>query len=358
VAGTRWRAVGITLAVFVVLLSGLCGVALGPGTGFRVAAILLVSGVIAAAGLPILYVGSVMAHEAGHVLAAAAVGIPIHQVHIGGGRPVLDLKVGRTSWTLAVDRSGGATVTRDDTFVATSRWRPALFTLGGPAASAVLGCVALLASRHTSGVAALVVTLVAISNLATAASSLIPRIVTSVFGTPTPSDGLLLRRLLWPNDVDQRHHAAYAALTAGDVESAALIAADLAERSADPRERATYLNLFAFAAIIDGSQAMLDDAARAIDDALTVSPTETAYLDTKALCLACAGDGVAARSIAEELVVGASGQPWAPSVTATLSLALEASGEHNAARSMFERARALDPDDLTVRFVERRLTYA
>ena len=78
----------------------------------------------------------VMIHEAGHLLAAKGVGIPVAGFSVGLGPKIWSRRWGRTEYVLRALPLGGfvtPAVADDEEFRAIPLWRRLVFFLGGPA---------------------------------------------------------------------------------------------------------------------------------------------------------------------------------------------------------------------------------
>src|ERR1700710_2906739 len=84
----------------------------------------------------------ILIHEAGHLLAAKGVGIPVAGFSVGLGPKIWSRRWGRTEYSLRALPLGGfvtPAVADDEEFRAIPLWRRLIFFLGGPLANLAIG---------------------------------------------------------------------------------------------------------------------------------------------------------------------------------------------------------------------------
>jgi hypothetical protein len=160
---------------------------------------------------------TVLIHEAGHAVAAAAVGRRVYSVHIGTGAPFKTIRLGQVDIVIGRDQRGGYVLCLPKG--AESRWREACMVAAGPAANlaAMVGLGGLAGVVYGTGalpwqaLASVAVTSLTVSNAFVGVFALIPMKV-KLGEFRWLSDGGRLLQLLRPRRVTpdwQAHHDAF-----------------------------------------------------------------------------------------------------------------------------------------------------
>ena len=315
------------------------------------------------------------AHELGHATVGRALGLRVFEVVLGSGPRLVRARLGRTDIEARLFPFGGRTVmvpTRP------ARFRLALGIAAGPLANLAVALVTLLVwPRSGSWVPSLVIanTIVLIGNLW-------PMQVATPLG-PLRSDGLALATLIrhglddadallhaaesraalargdateavaWaetglrahPDHRPLRHFLTVALIRAGDLGSARHhLRALLARDDGKPAERAMDLSNLAWADLMTGDPALLEEALMASEEAERRLAWHPAVKETRGYALIEAGrveEGRARAHRAYEVHTDRHDRATAACVAA---IGATRGGDIGEARSMLVAARRLDPD--------------
>lgn len=92
----------------------------------------------------------ILLHEAGHLLAAKRLGIPVDEFSIGFGKKLFSKKLGETEYNIRVFWLGGFVKPNQDSFKSAKRWKKIIVYLAGPSMNllAVIITIAVLAFNN------------------------------------------------------------------------------------------------------------------------------------------------------------------------------------------------------------------
>jgi tetratricopeptide (TPR) repeat protein len=318
------------------------------------------------------------AHELGHALVGRAAGLRVIEVVFGSGPRLARVRLGATDVEVRLLPFGGHTVMVP---LEPRRARLAVGVLAGPLANLLVVAVTLLAwPRSGSWVAPLV-----IANSLVLVGNLWPMTVSTPLG-PVRSDGLALLTLIrspadelremdalryaaeaaaalerrdlaaaarhaeqglaaHPEHAVLRHFLTVALIRDGRFDTArALLDALLASDEIEPHQRAIDLNNLAWANLLSGDAALLDEALTASEAAERKIAWHPAVKGTRGYALILSGEVDAGLARARRAHEAHAAKPDRATTACVLAIGTARLGDTAGARAMLETAHRLDPD--------------